>query len=869
MMSEFDVTALFLLNNSFHSGASCFAGERTVLMIRRRITGCIVLCLLSGDPNFLAADEISFNAQIRPLLADRCFSCHGPDAEHREAELRLDLEPAAKKSGTIVPGHPEQSELIARINSADPELVMPPPDSGRSMTAEERRLLEQWIALGAPWEEHWAYRKPQRPQVPASGNPIDALVQQRLQQAGLQSVEQAEPRTLVRRLYSDLLGLSPGLQQVQDFSASPDDVHWSQLVDSLLQNPHYGERMAIPWLDVVRFADTVGYHSDVPRNVWPYRDWVINSFNSNKPFDRFTIEQIAGDLVNDADQESLLGSAFNRLLLTTEEGGAQPRDYEARMLADRVRAVGTVWLGQTIGCAQCHDHKFDPITMRDFYSLGAFFSDLAEPAIGRREAGMPVVLGDQRQRIEELERIVQTASAAANEAYRQADQQQPAWEQRTRSAAADLRIAGMSADDLKLADKVLQILHRDAAQRTESERKQLSDWHRQRVFPEGIAATAALQSATGALMEYRGQLPTCLVSHGLEQRRAVRILPRGDWMDESGPQVQPAFPSWLPAPDGTGGRELTRLDLARWLVSDQNPLTARTIMNRLWMQFFGTPLSSVPEDLGAQGEAPKNPQLLDFLACEFMESGWDYRHMVRLIVSSRTYRLSSEMTSRLQQLDPQNRHYARQSAIRLDAELIRDTSLAAAGLLSEQIGGRSILPYQPDGYWENLNFPRRTYQPENGAQQYRRGLYVWWQRTFLHPGLLAFDAPSREECCAQRNRSNIPQQALVLLNDPIFVEAARGLAARLLNEDLASDEGRIGRAFEIVLQRLPTEQELAVMKPLLHRHRLAYRGNPAGAELLLQVGQSSLPAETDRAELAAWTHIARVLLNLHETITRS
>jgi hypothetical protein len=654
---------------------------------------------------------------------------------------------------------------------------MPPPDSHKILTPNQKEDLRRWITEGADYQKHWAYESPVKPDVPTGQNPVDFLVRRRLEEVKFEPSPEADRRTLLRRLSFDLVGLPPTQEQIREFLQDTSAIAWENQVDRLLQSPHYGERMAIGWLDVVRFADTIGFHSDVPRNVWPYRDWVIQSFNDNKPFDRFTREQIAGDLLPDATQETRVGSAFNRLLLSTEEGGAQPKDYEARMLADRVRAIGTAWLGQTTGCAQCHDHKFDPITSRDFYSLGAFFADIKEAAIGRREDGMPVATVEQAAEL----------------------------------AMIDARIA-------------------EATQRGDQ------------------PTVEAAQKERQALVD---SMPKCLVSVSTPNKRTVRILPRGNWMDETGEIVSPAVPHYLPQRPVTD-RELDRLDLADWLVSRENPLTARTIMNRLWKQFFGTALSKVPEDLGAQGELPLNPALLDWLACEFMDCGWNMKHMVRMIVTSATYRQVSTVSPELLSADPDNREHARQGRFRLDAELIRDNALSVSGLLVPGIGGPSVKPFQPAGYWENLNFPTRDYLPDSGDAQHRRGLYTWWQRSFLHPSLLAFDAPSREECVAERNRSNIPQQALVLLNDPSYVEAFRALAVRVFAERDSSEEQRIHWIWQQVLQRDPTPAELSLTRTLLKRHR-----------------QLSQDDSADDAELTAWTHVARVLLNLHETMTRN
>lgn len=790
---------------------------------------------------------------------------------------------------------------------------------------------------------------------------------------------------------------------------------------------------------MVRFADTIGYHSDNPRNVWPYRDWVIKSFNDNKRFDRFTIEQIAGDLMPDANQETRIGSAFNRLLLSTEEGGAQAKDYEQRMLTDRVRALSAAWLGQTIGCAQCHDHKFDPITSRDFYTLGAFFADIEEPILGRREEGMLVLDEKSQHSLAALTQKVAELKADFAKPRPELAAEQSAWEQSTlaqitkakwtpvtlssaTSARSDVSIkteaAGVARattnaeptdapDTYKLTAKapakgitgfrltavkdkspgiglgpngnfvlteitvtddkgrklaiakatatyeqpdfaaattidgistgqdngwavqegaafdqslhlglaapfngetenltftltfaygsnhqianprldfttspapatlpkelpapaILAIMQTAPDQRTPEQITQLADAYRL-IAPELAALRTELAAAEKAKADFETSVPKCLVTVSNTNHRVVRILPRGDWMNETGEIVKAALPSYLPGPD-FGDRIPNRLDLAQWLVSKENPLTARTVMNRLWKQFFGIGLSKVLDDLGAQGEQPPNQALLDWLACEFIDSGWDMKHMVRTIVTSSTYKQASSATPEQLAADPLNRHVARQSPFRLDAELVRDNALATAGLLVRKIGGPSVKPYQPDGYWENLNFPERDYDADKGESQYRRGLYVWWQRSFLHPSMLAFDAPNREECAAERNRSNIPQQALTLLNDPTYVEAARAFAARILTECQGDTAIRFQWAWQQVLQRPPSEAELKTIAPLLDERLAAYRADSTSAEALLKVGLMPAPATLDKAELAAWTHVARVLLNLHETITRN
>ncbi len=764
------------------------------------------LLLLLASSQGQAADKVQFNRDIRPILTENCFACHGPDKAKRKADLRLDLRDEAVKAQAFVPGKPDESALVTRIDSDDPTERMPPAKSNKKLTAEQKALLKRWIAEGAVYQGHWSYEKPIKAEVPPGVNGIDFLVQKRLARLGLKPSPQADPRTLIRRLSLDLLGLPPTPEEVAAFEAASKanpQAAYEALVNRLIASPHHGERMAMAWLDVVRFADTIGYHSDNPRNVWPYRDYVIKSFTDNKPFDQFTLEQLAGDLLPGGTTEQKVGSCFNLLLLTTEEGGAQARDYEARMLADRVRAVGTVWLGQTYGCCQCHDHKFDPVTAKDFYSLGAFFADIKEPIIGRRDPGL--MLGDHKQQ-KELDRL---------------------------------------------------------KKEVEDVQKQVNGKK-----PELAELKKKLAAAKKALTDYEATLPRCMVSVATTPR-TVRFLPRGNWLDTSGAIMQPALPKYLPQPKVEGNRRLTRLDLARWIVSRDNPLTARTFVNRLWKQFFGLGLSKTLDDLGSQGESPVDPELLDYLACEFMDHGWDVKHLVRLIVTSQTYRQVSTAPKDLQVRDPDNRLLARQSRFRLEAELIRDNALAVSGLLVRKVGGPSVKPYQPDGYWENLNFPVRQYQPDRGESQYRRGLYTWWQRSFPHPSMIAFDAPTREECAADRSRSNIPQQALVLLNDPTYVEAARVFAARILQEGGTSTPARIRWAWRQALQREPRPDEIERVGQLVEKHLKQYEADPQSAQTLLKVGLQPVPQQLKPTELAAWTSAARVLLNLHESITRN
>ncbi len=782
-----------------------------------------------------AADDppgrVDFQRDVRPILSDKCFFCHGPDEKHREAKLRLDTRDglfrheATQTAGLrqlVVPGRIEASAIWKRIASEVADERMPPADSGKTLSEQERSVIRQWIEQGAEWSEHWAYVVPARPAVPATDVPtrvdaaglartIDRLVMARLEKERLKPSLPADPRALARRYSFDLTGLPPTGAEVEEFveqHARDADAACRVFVEKLLASPHYAERMAMHWLDLVRYADTVGYHGDQEHHISPYRDYVIQAFHENMPFDRFTREQLAGDLLPDATVEQKIASGYNRLLQTSHEGGVQQKEYLAKYSADRVRNFGSVWLGATLGCCECHDHKFDPLPQRDFYRLAAFFADI---------------------------------------------------------------------DDLRSFK---------AGDTTPTKRE-----------PEMDVTTKLVPG------EKRRTMITVSIAP-----RPIRVLSRGDWMDDGGEVVTPGVPLIFKqlslAGRATGERATeerpTRLDLANWVTSRDNPLAARVFVNRLWKLFHGRGLSRSLEDFGAQGEAPDHPELLDWLAVEFIDSGWDVKHMVRLMVLTRTYRQSSEMRSAEfgmrnedglnrtgrepsteasatdsalrtpdSTLDPDNRLLARQSRWRLNAEMIRDNALAVSGLLVRTVGGRSTKPYQPVGYYRFLNFPKRDYKADAGESQYRRGLYTHWQRAYLHPMLKAFDAPSREECSCERPQSNTPLAALVLLNDPTFVEAARVFAVRILREGGTSTDERLLWAWQTALSRPPTEQEHAASRRLLEAERLALAADPAAVSQLLKTGLTPIPPELDQTELAAWTSVARSLFNLNEFVTRN
>jgi mono/diheme cytochrome c family protein len=770
-----------------------------------------ITALASATPGQASTPDVDYLRDIKPILSNSCYACHGPDAATREAGLRLDVR-AEAIGNAIVPGDPEQSELLRRVVSRDPAEQMPPPGSNRPViSAEQAARIRHWIAQGADFRRHWAYVAPTRPELPDVAdlawcrNPIDRFVAARRERAGLGASPPAAWRTLVRRLHYDLWGLPPDRHGTQVIEQGASERAYSQTVERLLAGPAFGERLAVYWLDVVRYADSVGIHGDQEISMSPYRDYVLDAFNANLPYDQFLVEQIAGDVLPEPTRSQQVASAFNRLHMITSEGGAQPQEYLAIYDADRVRNMSAALLGTTLGCAQCHDHKFDPFTIKDFYQFAAFFADLDEAGVYGGSKWFPQLPVPDRRQEQQLERLGR-------------------------------RIAGL---ERSLGDSV----------------------------PEDDPARARLQALRQRRDALADSIPTVLVSRSVEPR-TMRVLPRGNWLDASGEEVQPAFPAALPRRDVAPTSRLSRLDLARWLVDPRHPLVARVFVNRLWALMLGQGIVRTPDDFGSQGELPTHPHLLDWLAVEFIRSGWDIKHMVRLIVSSATYRQSSRPIGQLRQRDPENRLVARQNRFRLDAEMIRDHALAGSGLLVRRVGGPSVKPYQPAGYYAHLNFPRRTYEPSRGADLYRRGLYTHWQRTFLHPALLAFDAPTREECTAARPRSNTPLQSLVLLNDPAFVEAARVLARRTLQEAGDDYQQRLDCLVHRVLQRDAREAEREILAPFYEAQRQRYAADPEAAERLLQVGQYPSPASDDAAELAAWTMLARVVLSLHETITR-
>jgi hypothetical protein len=1042
-----------------------------------------------------AVPPVSFNRDIRPILSNNCFACHGPDATKRETEFHFDTrEGAFAEDGIIVPGSAAGSMLVKRITNPDPKKHMPPPDSGHALTARQIELLRRWIDEGAKWDTHWAYTAPVRPDLPAVDkadwvrNPIDRFILARLEREGLKPSPEADKATLLRRVTYDLTGLPPTPAELDAFLADRSPDAYERRVDALLQSPHYGERMAVPWLDASRYADTHGYHIDSQRGMWPWRDWVIGAFNRNLPYDQFTIEQLAGDLLPDATREQKVASGFNRNHMINFEGGAIADEYQVEYVIDRVEATSTAFMGLTMGCARCHSHKFDPISHKEFYQFFAFFNNVPELGLdGRRGNAVPMILltsPAQQKMLDELAARIETLEAALDDEH--VDPVQRDWEEKR---VAVLGIAGpvdasvdsgvtahyeldgsfsdvsgrfqhgrmltgdptfevgqigravtfdgdtavsfgnvgrfdradafslavwMRArgnlpiavfqklddagrrrgfewrlDDMELYDiqrwaarltitltsaapaNAIQVRTRERLKQgewnhvvmsydgsgkaeglaiyangkrlavevlrnalagpiatdaaltlgrkelgppyagqiddlrlynrvlTPGEVENLAIHYRPRAILSGnngkrskeqaeylreyfltYAAPPTLRAQQSELVAVRKEkeavektIPTAMVMGELKKPRESFVLARGDYRNRT-EKVQPGVPAMLPPLDsGTGsGAPANRLTLAKWLVQPGHPLTSRVAVNRFWLMYFGQGIVKTQEDFGVQGEPPVHPQLLDWLATEFVRTGWDIRAMQRLIVTSATYRQSSRVTPALLEKDPENRLLARGPRFRLPAEMIRDTALAVSDLLNDEIGGPSVLPYQPKGLWEELAFgdgySAQTYEQSHGKDLYRRGMYTFWKRTAPPASLATFDAPDREKCTGRRALTNTPLQALVLLNDPTYVEAARALAQRTLLYGGTDEKSRLNFAFRLATARKPSGKETGVLRKLLETELKSFEQNPTAATKLLAVGESARDKRLNPAELAAWTTVASVILNLDETVTR-
>ncbi|HJZ92422.1 MAG TPA: DUF1553 domain-containing protein [Gemmataceae bacterium] len=1004
------------------------------------------------------AEPVRFNRDILPILADKCFACHGPDAAKRKAGLRFDREEGARK----VLGKPDASELVRRITSADPDERMPPKDSGRELSKAQADTLRRWVAEGARWEKHWAFVPPTRPALPAVmdfawvRSPIDRFILARLEQAGLKPSPETDRTTLIRRMSLDLTGLPPTPAEIEAFIRDAGSDAVDRLADRLLATPRYGERMAWRWLEAARYADTNGYQTDAGRDMWRWRDWVIEAYNRNLSFDQFTIEQLAGDLLPGATLDQRIATGFNRNHRGNAEGGIVPEEYAVEYVADRVETTSTVWLGLTLGCCRCHDHKFDPFSQREFYQLFAYFNNVPEKGRAVKFGNSPPYIKaptrDQGQTLAALDRRVADAERRVRQLRGTLAEAQARWERSVRPAdvpdwtpdrglttrialdddgpltvrdgpavyvpgrlgkALDLdgkrfvdvgnvgdfgfddrfslalwvnvrqltgallsravddpqgegygvhfvngkiqlhltkrwlddalrveterklepgrwhhvavtydgsRLAagvkvyidGAEAKTTTLLDELNQsfqtkeplrigsgggpdgrfnglvdevrvygrviepaeasvlavaatpgeIVAKPVAERTAAETDKLRALFVAKVAPEEIrAAHEALRAAREERANFSDSIPTVMVMEEMASPRDTHLLIRGQY-DRPGAKVTAAGPTTLPD-SPLGG---SRLDLAKWLVSPDHPLTARVAVNRLWQLHFGTGLVATGEDFGTQGEYPSHPELLDWLATEFVRTGWDLKRMHKLIVTSATYRQSSRVPKVLPARDPDNRLLSRFPRYRLSAEMIRDQALFASRLVVEHTGGPSVKPYQPAGLWDELS-GTGDYVPDTGDKLYRRSLYTYWKRTAPPPGLSAFDATARETCWVRETRTNTPLQALTLLNDVTYVEAARKLAEIVLRECAAADD-RLAVAFRRVTARAPTDTERAVLRRALDRQLADYRNDPAAARKLLKVGDSAANPRLDAVEVAAYAAVCRLILNLDEAMTK-
>jgi hypothetical protein len=727
------------------------------------------------------------------------------------------------------------------------------------------------VNRGARWPEsvkktHWAYVKPIRPALPKlkhsrrPRNPIDAFLLARLENETLKPSPEADRSTLIRRLSLDLTGLPPAIAEVDAFVADRSQDAYEKLVDRLLASPHYGERWARLWLDLARYADSQGYERDPPRSMWPFRDWVINALNRNLPFDQFTVEQIAGDMLPNATRDQKIASGFHRNTMMNTEGGVDREQSRVETIVDRVNTTATVWLGSTLACAQCHTHKYDPFTLKEYYQLFAFFNNTDEPELAlpsdAQKAQQKQLSEDLARREAEFKKTTPELTAA-----------QAAWEQK---AAADVARSGTIATatnkpgvEPDVLTNIVKILKVAPAERTAQQREELSDYFRSQT-PELKTLRDQLAQLRKADEELKKEIPTTLVMQERVEPRETHVLMRGNFLSPE-EKVLPGVPAVLPPlPQG---QPANRATLARWLVSPDNPLTARVTMNRFWEQIFGRGLVETVEDFGTQGARPTHPELLDWLATEFIRQNWDIKAMLRLIVTSATYRQSSRATAQLLECDPYNLLYARGPRFRVAAEAVRDIALQASGLLSPKIGGPSVFPYQPDGIWTQIYSPDQ-WVVSKGEDKYRRGLYTFWRRTSTYPAFVSFDAPSRELICPRRQRSNTPLQALTTLNDPSFVEAAQALARRVMKQSTGNAGADAAYAFRLCVARSPRPKETKRLVALYQQELAQFKQDLPAAQKLATGDLGKPPQGLPVEKLAAWTVVANVLLNLDETITK-
>jgi mono/diheme cytochrome c family protein len=806
---------------------------------------------------------ISFARDIRPILSDKCFKCHGPDSIARMANLRLDTEKGAfadlNGAHPFVPGDPAKSLAYERMTSKDPAKRMPPPNSNRTLTQAQIELIRRWIQQGAQWQKHWSFIPPVRPGLPEvknkawAKNAIDRFILARLQREGIKPSAAAPKEKLIRRVTLDLTGLPPTREELDAFLSDASPTAYETVVDRLLRSPRFGERWVWEWLDAARYSDTNGYQEDRARPMWPWRDWAINALNSNMPFDQFTVEQIAGDMLPNATVSQKIATGFNRNHMLNGEGGRIPEESRVEYVMDRVDTTSTVWLGVTMGCARCHDHKYDPFTQKEYYQFYAYFNNIPESGgVDRNGSANPVIslpTPEQTARIAELQKSIGELNQKLSDTDKKLREEQPEWERKSSNPAS--KVPANIAALLKVASK----------DRTAAQSKELTTYYLSQ-SPARVELQKQVDAARKSVDETNNAVILAMVMEEMPKPRDTHILIRGAY-DKPGDPVSCGLPAVLPPlPTDTSN---SRLGLAKWLVDPSNPLTARVAVNRFWQTLFGTGLVKTAEDFGVQGEAASHPELLDWLATEFMRTKWDVKGILKQIVMSATYRQTSDVTPALLEKDPENRLLARGPRFRLPSFVLRDQALALSGLLVEKVGGPPVKPYQPEGVWEDFSYGKITYTQDHGESLYRRSLYTFWRRSVAPTDL--FDTGARRGCTVRMTRTNTPLQALTTLNDTTFVEASRVFAERVMKSGKTPEE-RISAAFRMATARRPTPAELAVLTRGYQRYLNQYKADPEAAKKLITVGESKPDAKLDSAELAATTNVMSLILNLDEVMSK-
>ncbi len=826
----------------------------------------ITAALIAAGPS--RAEPANFSREILPILSENCFHCHGQDAQARKADLRLDIEAEAKKAVDgafpIAAGKSGMSEIMKRMLSTDPDEVMPPPKSNRKVTREQISMIGRWIDAGAKWGEHWAFTRVEKPKlggdeggrIKEEGNEIDSFVRMKLAEKGMKPSPPASPETLIRRVTLDLTGLPPTPDEVADFTSSYrlQPSAFEALVDRLLASPRYGERWVWEWLDASRYADTNGYQGDNDRTAWPWRDWVIEAINDNMPYDMFTTWQLAGDLLPNATKEQKLATAFVRNHMINGEGGRIPEENRIEYLFDQAETVATVWLGLTMQCTRCHDHKFDPFTMKDYYGLVAYFN--GTPVDGQGRGGQTAPILDMSTPAEEARS--QQAQTALNqigknvEAFELKKFPRPAGKGLEESEAGKLP-GNLTATLAKVVPVKRTV---DGILEAIGYFKEKDDAY--------VAVLQKLLDAVRRRDTAKGSITRVMVMEDRKEGpRDTFLLMKGAYDAPTTTKVTSATPgkfSPLPA-----GAPRNRLGLAQWIVARDNPLTARVTVNRYWQSLFGIGLVKTAEDFGVQGERPVHMDLLDYLAADFMEHGWDVKRLLKMIVMSGTYRQSSRVNG--SDTDPENRLLARGARFRQPSFMLRDQALAISGLLAEKTGGPAVKPYQPEGIWEEASFGKIKYTPGTGSDLYRRSLYTFWRR-IVGPTMV-FDNATRQTCAVKAGRTNTPLHALTTLNEPTFVECARVLAERLLEDAALSDDAaRFDRAYSLAMARKPTAKEKETLAATLGKLRAGFMRTPDEAVKLLEVGASPRETKLNTAEHAAWTSLCLLVLNLDEVLSK-